>query len=181
MNHIGTRPIETQRLLLRGFTPADAADAHLWLCDPDVAMYMHWDAHTELAQTEAFIADWVESYEKPSFYRWAIVPKEEGRAVGAIGFYAQGYDAVADCAYSLRKAYWNRGIVSEALTAVLRYALLDVGLNRVEAFHAIANPGSGRVMQKAGMQYEGRARQKYRSHKGFEDCDLYAILREDLP
>jgi ribosomal-protein-alanine N-acetyltransferase len=35
-------------------------------------------------------------------------------------------------------------------------------------------------MKKAGMQYEGHLRQKYRSHLGFEDCDLYAILRSDL-
>jgi hypothetical protein len=35
-------------------------------------------------------------------------------------------------------------------------------------------------MRNAGMKYEGRMRQKYRSHMGFEDSDMYAILREDL-
>ena len=52
--------------------------------------------------------------------------------------------------------------------------------NRIEAYHAIANPASGKVMQKAGMKYEGTMRKKYRSHVGFEDSNLYAILREDI-
>jgi ribosomal-protein-alanine N-acetyltransferase len=65
------------------------------------------------------------------------------------------------------------------LKKVLHFALLEVGVNRVEAFHAVANPASGRVMQKAGMTLEGHARQKYRSHNGLESSDLYAILAED--
>ena len=195
MQHIGTQPFETERLLLRRFTPEDSADAHRWFCDSEVAVYMRWDAHTDIAQTEAFLASWIAEYEQPNFYRWAIALKEDNRAIGSIGFHVDDdYDAVADPSYALCKVYWGRGIVSEALAAVLRYALLDdhpnesadspgtpgVGLNRVEAFHAVDNPGSGRVMQKAGMRYEGHARQKYRSHKGFEDCELYALLREDL-
>jgi len=57
---------------------------------------------------------------------------------------------------------------------------VDVEFNRIEAYHAIANPASGKVMQKAGMKYEGTMRKKYRSHVGFEDSNLYAILREDI-
>ena len=53
-------------------------------------------------------------------------------------------------------------------------------LYRIEAYHAVNNPASGKVMKNAGMKYEGRMRKKYRSHIGFEDSDLYAILREDI-
>jgi RimJ/RimL family protein N-acetyltransferase len=49
-----------------------------------------------------------------------------------------------------------------------------------KAYHSINNPASGKVMQKAGMKYEGRMRQKYKSHLGFEDSNLYAILRKDI-
>ena len=71
--------------------------------------------------------------------------------------------------------------MTEALCAVIRYAFDSAGVNRLEAFHSVRNPASGAVMRKAGMLLEGRARQKYRSHMGYEDCDLYGICRDDLP
>lgn len=181
MIHIGTQQIETERLILRRFRMADVADAfHGWFSDHDVAMYMRWDTHTDVSQTQEFITRFVAEYEKPDFYRWTIALKKDDRAIGAIGFHIESeFDSVADVSYTLSKAFWNQGIISEALEAVLHYAIIDVGVNRVEAFHAIDNPASGKVMQKAGMKYEGHARQKYRSHKGYEDCDLYAILAED--
>ena len=181
MNHKGTVTLETERLILRRFTMEDVGDAFRgWFSDPDVAMYMRWDAHSDISQTQEFIARFVADYEKPDFYRWVITLKKDNRAIGAIGFHIESeYDSVADISYTLSKALWNQGIISEALKAVLQYALLDVGVNRVEAFHAIDNPASGKVMLKAGMKYEGHARHKYKSHKGYEDCDLYAAVAED--
>ena len=107
--------------------------------------------------------------------------KEDNRVIGSVGFNIEReYDSVADVSYALCKRLWNKGIMSETLTAVIAYAFNEVKINRLEAFHAVANPSSGRVLQKAGMRYEGHARQKYRNHlRGFEDCDLYAIIAED--
>jgi ribosomal-protein-alanine N-acetyltransferase len=159
----------------------DAADAFRgWFSDPEAAMYMRWDAHSDISQTQNFIARVVDDYEKPDFYRWAISLKNDNKAIGAIGLHIESeYDSVADVSYTLSKAFWNQGIVSEALKAVVQYAFVEVGVNRIEAFHASANPASGKVMLNAGMKYEGHARQKYRSHKGYEDCDLYAVVAED--
>ena len=183
MNHKGTITLETERLILRRFTYDDVVEAYNnWFSDPDIAMYMQWDAHTDIFQTEEFIKNmYVNGYEKNNHYRWAITLKTDNKAIGAIGFQVpKDYDSVADIAYLVGKKFWNKGIVTEALKAVLHYALIDVGINRVEAFHAVANPASGKVMQKAGMKFEGCARQKYRSHKGYEDSNTYAILQEDL-
>lgn len=183
MNHKGTVTLETERLLLRRFTISDVQDAYKnWFSDPDVAMYMRWDAHANIKQTEEFLLRFISDYEKPDFYRWAITFQNSGEVIEAIGFHMEDeYDRVADVSYSLGKAFWGQGIIAEALREVLKFGLLDVGANRIEAFHAINNPASGRVMEKAGMKYEGHLRQKYRSHAGFEDCDLYAIIRSDLP
>ena len=182
MNHVGTRPIETERLVLRRMTVADALDAFdNWLSDPEVALYMQWDAQTDVEQAKQYIEKmFVGKYENNTFYRWAIALKTDNAVIGSVGFEIHSErDSVADVSYGLCKRFWNQGIMSEALTAVIDYAFREVGVNRIEAFHAAANPASGRVMQKTGMKLEGHARQKYRSHKGFEDCDLYAILRDD--
>ena len=184
MNHTGTKQIETERLILRKFSLDDVSDAYNnWLSDPDVAKYMQWDAHTDIEQTNQYYKDiLIEKYEKNDFYQWAIVLKEDNQVIGAVGFDIKNeYDSVADISYALCKRFWNNGIMSEALTAVVYYALNVVEINRLEAFHAVANPSSGRVLQKAGLKYEGHARQKYRNrYRGFEDCDTYAILRDDL-
>ena len=183
MNHKGTVTLETERLILRRFIMNDVTDAYNnWLSDPDVAMYMQWDAHTNIKQTQEWIAKYyVGNYEKNDYYRWAIALKEDNRVIGSVGFNIEReYDSVADVSYALCKRLWNKGIMSEALTAVIAYALKEVKINRLEAFHAVANPGSGKVLQKAGMKFEGHARQKYRNRlRGFEDCDMYAILAED--
>jgi ribosomal-protein-alanine N-acetyltransferase len=85
-----------------------------------------------------------------------------------------------DISYSLGRAFWNKGLISESLSEVIKFGLISVGLNRLEAFYALSNPSSGKVMEKCGMKFEGIARQKYKSHVGFEDCGMYAILREDI-
>ena len=184
MNHTGTQKIETERLILRRFTMDDVPDAYNnWKSDPDVAKYMQWDAQTDIEQTkDYFMRYYIGNYEKHDYYRWAIALKEDNKVIGSVGFHISSeYDSIADVSYALGKRFWNKGIMSEALTAVVSHALNVVGINRLEAFHAVSNPGSGRVLQKAGMKFEGHARQKYRNrHRGFEDCDMYAILREDL-
>lgn len=182
ITHIGTNAIETKRLLLRRFTLDDTSCAyHNWFSDPDVALYMRWDAHTHMQQTNEFLKAFIADYEKPDFYRWAISLKTDNKAIGSIGFHIESeYDMLADISYSLGKAFWGKGIITEALQSVLRYGFIEVGINRIEAFHAVNNPASGKVMQKAGMKYEGHARQKYKSHHGFEDCDVYAALKEDF-
>ncbi|MDR0292736.1 MAG: GNAT family N-acetyltransferase [Oscillospiraceae bacterium] len=183
MNHKGTVTLETERLILRRFTMDDVTDAYNnWLSDPDVAMYMQWDAHTDVNQTQEWVSRYyVENYEKNNFYRWAIALKKDNKVIGSVGFNIEReYDSVADVSYALCKRFWNKGIMSEALIAVVAYAFNEVKINRLEAFHAVANPSSGKVLQKSGMKYEGHARQKYRNRlRGFEDCDLYSILADD--
>ena len=182
MNNIGTQMIETERLVLRKFVIEDAPDAfNNWYSDFEVVMWLQNNVHTDISQTKDYLTWFISSYEKLDFYRWAITLKNENIVIGSIGFtISSERDSVADLSYSLCKRFWNQGIITESLKSVLQYGLVQVGINRIEAFHATTNPASGKVLKKAGMKYEGHSRQKYKSHRGFEDCDLYAILQEDL-
>lgn len=182
LKHKGTVEIQTDRLILRKFTMDDAeAMFNNWTNDEEVARYMRWDAHKSIEETKKVLQGRIEKYKNPSTYHWAIVLKDTGILVGNIVLIcANEHDMCGEAAYCLGREYWGRGIVTEALKAVLNFGLLEVGFNRIEAFHSVNNIGSGKVMRNAGMKYEGRMRQKYRSHMGFEDSDMYAILREDL-
>lgn len=55
----------------------------------------------------------------------------------------------------------------------------EVGANRVCAKHDTNNPNSGKVMEKAGMKYEGTLRQCARNNQGIVDCAVYSILKEE--
>lgn len=177
----GTVLLTTPRLMLRKFTVADA-DAMFsgWANDIDVARYMRWVPHANANETSNVIQIWVKSYDRDDFYLWAIEHRASGELIGSISlFCVNAHDQCYDVGYNIGKAHWNKGYVTEALAKVIEYGFSTGKINRIEAYHSVNNPGSGKVMQKCGMRYEGLSRQKYKSNAGFEDCDLYAILKSD--
>lgn len=180
MNHIGTQTIETERLTLRRFREDDAeAQFKNWASDPEVTRYLRWEPHRTVEESRESIARRIQRYEEPDTYMWAITLRD-GALIGAISARVQSEeDSIADTGYCLGRAFWGKGYVPEALKAVIEYMFLRVGVNRMEAVHAVENPASGAVMRKAGMLREGRLRQAYRNHAGYHDGELYGLVRED--
>ena len=181
LTHKGTQTIETPRLILRRAIREDAEPMFRnWSSDPKVTKYLTWPAHSNIAVSEMVIGSWLQEYEKDSYYQWMIVLKELGEPIGSICVVRQN-DLVeeAEIGYCIGSRWWHRGIVSEALTAVMRYLFEEVGMNRVAARHDPNNPNSGRVMRKCGMIYEGTARSADRNNQGVCDAAHYAILRSD--
>ena len=182
MEHIGTKVLETERLILRRFTMEDVQPMfNNWASDPDVTKYLTWPAHGSAEITGMILRDWVSGYEREDQYRWAIVLKENGpEPIGDIS--AHGIRENTLCAtmgYCMSRAHWGKGIMTEALKAVIDFFFDEVGFNRVAADHDIENPASGRVMEKAGMRFEGTARQGGRNNRGIVDICHWAILKED--
>jgi len=152
-----------------------------WANDMDVCRFMRWTPHKDKEESRDILNGWLEAYSRESFYQWAITLKTSKEPVGAIALAViNEYDLCGDIGYCIGKKHWGRGIVTEALKAVLNFAFTSVGFNRIEAYHSINNPASGKVMQKAGMTFEGMAKQKYRSITGFEDSNMYSIIKEDF-
>lgn len=182
LNHTGTITLTTDRLILRRFTIDDAlAVYNNWTSDCEVSKYMRWEHHKNIEETKAKINDWMKRYSNNNFYQWAITFKDSDEPIGAIGlFVVNESDMNGDFGYSISRKYWGRGIASEALKVVLKFAFETVGFNRIESYHSVNNPASGKVMLKAGMRLEGLARHKYKSNVGFEDSYMYSILKEDL-
>lgn len=181
LSNKGTQTLWTPRLTLRKYTQADARQMFdSWAGDPEVTKFLRWEAHREVGQTQRVLEEWERKYESESTYLWGIVERETGVLIGSISAHPAEEDLRAEVGYCLGQAFWGRGFMTEALSAVIRFLLLEVGFNRVEAYHSVNNPASGRVMRKAGMRFEGRMRQKYLSRLGFEDSDMYAVLQSDL-
>ena len=85
MKHLGTKTIETRRLVLRKFTLSDAEPMYRnWASDPEVTRYLLWPAHESEEETKGILKGWIAAYEKPEKYEWCIELKEIGEAIGSI-------------------------------------------------------------------------------------------------
>lgn len=173
-------PVETERLLLRRLTMADAQDIFEYGRDPEVARHVLWDAYRSVSESRSYIRAMIRHYRMGDAASWGIELKETGRVIGTIGFmWFQMEHRSTEVGYSLARAYWNQGLMTEALRAVIGYAFDSLGMNRVEAQHETTNPASGAVMRKCGMTFEGTLRQRLMNKGAYVDVDLYAILRTD--
>ncbi len=181
MNKTGTRKIETRRLILRPFRTEDAEDMYNnWASDPEVTRFLTWPAHSSIDVTRWVLNDWIPRYGDGGYFNWAIEWKETGRVIGNIAV-VKPEEALnaADLGYCLGRVFWGRGIMPEALRAVMDYLFDTVGLSRITAGHDVNNPKSGRVMEKAGMKKEGVHRGAGINNQGVCDVALYAAMRSD--
>ena len=178
-SHLPT--LETQRLILRPLRMSDAQDLFAYAQDPQVSRHVLWETHTSLSQSRRFLRAAIRQYRKGLPASYAITLKESGRMIGTIGFMWVNPDYLsAEVGYSLNRAYWNKGIMTEALRRVVAFGFDDLRLNRIEAQHETDNPASGKVMAHVGMRWEGTLRQRIKNKGRFVDVKLYAILRNDL-
>jgi ribosomal-protein-alanine N-acetyltransferase len=182
MRHCGTQSIETERLILRRFTIDDAEAMYKnWASDPDVTKYLTWSPHSGIDASKAVLEEWVPSYMQNNYYQWAIVLKEHGPdPIGSISAVDLNDNAAkVHIGYCLGAAWWHRGIMTEALSAVMAFFFDEVGANRLESRHDPRNPHSGMVMKNCGMQYEGTLRSSDRNNQGICDACWYALLKSE--
>lgn len=181
INNIGTKDIETRRLLLRRFRISDLETIfNNWISDPIVQHNYGEPTYDTIPDTQKLLEKWINSYENNEFYRWAITLKETNDCIGQIAFYVvDSRNQKLDVEYCVGQAFWGKGYAPEALKAVIDYAFKEMNFNRVQAFHRSKNDISGIVMKKAGMKFEGTLKQ-YILHKDeFDDCLMYAIIRSE--
>lgn len=182
MTHIGTQYIETQRLILRRFELTDAPAMFAnWASDDEVTKFLTWPTHADVSVTERILGEWVPQYEDDHYYNWAIVLKEHGpEPVGNISVVRWDESGeVPTVGYCLGRRWWHRGVMSEALGAVLDFLLEQVGVQRVETYHDPNNPHSGGVMRKCGMKFEGIREKADRNNQGVCDAAHYSMERDD--
>ncbi len=172
--------LKTDRLILRPLRMRDAQDLYAYASDPAVSRHVLWDTHHSLSDSRQFLRSAIRQYRKGLPGSFAITLKESGRMIGTIGFMWVNVDhKSAEVGYSLHRDYWNQGLMTEALKAVIAFGFDELHLNRIEAQHETDNPASGRVMIHAGMRKEGVLRQRLMNKGRYVDVALYAILRAD--
>lgn len=169
-----------ERLVLRPFKLADAPDVQRLAGAREIAATTLNIPHPyEDGVAEAWISKHQETFDQGKGVTLAITFRTNGRLIGAISLMDIRSKHQAELGYWIGKPYWNQGYCTEAARAMLRYGFQVLELQRIHACHLSRNPASGRVMQKLGMQHEGRRRQHVVKWGEMDDLELYGILRSE--
>lgn len=182
LNHKGTQSIETERLILRKYKEEDASDMYNnWASDTEVTKHLSWSAHSSCEVSKQLIGMWINGYNNKEHYHWAIEFKGTGEVIGNIDLLQiNNKDENCEIGYCISKDFWNKGITTEAFSAVIKFAFKEVGFERITGRHHVDNVASGRVMEKCNLKYEGTLRKITRNNSGkLVNCKYYSILRDE--
>ena len=183
MKLIGTKKLETNNLILRKITAYDAVQAYNnWCSSEEVSKYVLWKKHKNVEVTKNLYELWEKEYEDPSTYRWIVELKETNEVIGTIDVVSKKlieYD-VCEIGYCYGEKFWGKGYATEALKAVIKFLFEECEAETIFADHMSYNPGSGKVMQKAGMTFEGILRSRMIDKLGRRnDLISYSITKEE--
>ena len=181
MKHLGTKKLETTRLILRPFVKTDAEAMYCnWASDPEVTKFLSWPTYKSVDDANYILDLWLPQYADDTFYQWAIELKALGEVIGSISVVNQDERVdMVEIGFCVGRNWWGQGIMTEAFRAVIDFLFGEVGVQRIEAGHDPNNPASGAVQRKCGLIYEGTLRRSIRSNRGITDKAVYAILKEE--
>jgi len=161
----------TGRLLLRRPREEDAADALAMLQDPEVVRWNPAPGVVDIETARAWCArgaDWSEG----THATWHAIDRSTHRLVANCSVFAIDLDhATAKIGYRVAPWQRRRGVGSEVVAIVTRWSFTELGLDRIQLEHAVANVGSCRVAANAGFVLEGILRSASRDGLGARHDD----------
>ena len=171
--------LETERLILRKVTQGDLGDMNEYGMDPEVAKSVMWNQHGSLADTQDFMDFVLKRYADHDVAPWGIEYKENGKMIGTIDFvWWKPSHRTAEIGYTLNRAYWGKGLMTEASRQLISFGFEKMKLVRIQAVCFSDNIGSARVMEKSGLTYEGTLRKSMFIKDEHRDLKIYSIIRE---
>jgi RimJ/RimL family protein N-acetyltransferase len=185
MGAVGLEPIEPVVLeagpfRLRPWRPDDAEAVWSAFQDPDIRL---WNGGGVTSREDALVLlgrrlDWTTG----DHASWAVVD-EDDQVLASVSLHS--IDRLANEAqigYWTAPAARGRGVAAAATDAVCRWGFGALPIDRIELCHAVENPASGRVAEKAGFTLEGRLRRAYRYGDGIKHDELlWSRLSDDPP
>ena len=163
MQPITSQTLETERLILRAWRADDLEDFYAYASEPGVGERAGWKHHESREESRRILESFIRAQEV-----FAGVLRSEQRAIGSLGVHPSwaaelpAFAAPSGCpprvkeiGYVLSSAYWGRGLMPEAVRAVIEYAFGTLGLEALTVAHFPENVRSKRVIEKCGFTYYG--------------------------
>ena len=172
--------IESQRMTLRKLSLRDAGSMFEYASDPEVTRFVTWEQHRTVADSIHFLRRVKMQSKRGEPSPWGIVLKESGMLAGTIGYHCLNAEhGCAEVGFTLSRNYWNKGLMTEALSYVIRFGFEKLNLNRIEARCKVDNFASERVMKKCGMKLEGIMREQMFVKGEYHDLKMYSVLKKE--
>ena len=173
------KQIETERLILRKWSVEDAADVYDYAKNPNVGPAAGWKPHESIMESFSIIS---ELFLK-KYHCWAMELKESDAVIGSIGFEEDPRRGGINCmelGYALSEDQWGKGMMTEAVKAVIRHGFEELGLDMISIYRNPRNFRSGRVIDKCGFAYEGTLRKSNLVYDGeIRDTACYSMTKEE--
>jgi [ribosomal protein S5]-alanine N-acetyltransferase len=169
--------LETERLLLRKVSHADAEDLFLMRRDLNVMRYIDRPIPTSIDDIHELLGRIMSGYEKNEAIAWAVTLKGVEKLIGMIGYhriYPEHYRA--EIGYQLVMEYWNKGIMNEAAAAVIAYGFHGLNYHSIEANVNPENTASIRLLEKNNFKREAYFRENYFFNGKFIDTAIYSLI-----
>lgn len=171
--------LKTERLVLRQLRYEDGADIHAYF-NEELARFYDWWPKT-LADGRGFVRFFKTGYQEEQSIRWGITLKPHDKVIGTLGFSDFDHFSRAELGYELAIEYQHKGIMSEALKAIIPFGFNEMEMHRIQASVFLENTASIRLLEKLGFKREGILQQyTYVKHRNvWEDCLVMALLKKD--
>lgn len=174
--------LRTKRLTLRPFTDGDLYDVNEYMAAEEVSRYLRWTPHLNLRETVGYLEFIQKRYRKGQHADWAVVLNDTGKVIGNCGF--TSVDITNECCelgYVLSPAYWGKGYMDEALTALLEVAFQRLEANRVILQILEGNDASVRFALRNGFREEGREVDALMVKGSYRTVLRFAMLKSERP
>jgi ribosomal-protein-alanine N-acetyltransferase len=173
-------PLQTARLTLRSYTPADIPALLPLIGAREIAATTLRIPHP---YTESYAQEYVAIARQDMLsgkgLRIGVFLRESEFLCGGVGMRIEADHRHAELGYWIGVPYWGNGYAAEAATAIVQFGFETLKLHRIFASHTTNNPASAKVLKKIGMHYEGRQRAHILKWGEFLDIDLYGMLASD--
>lgn len=171
--------IELDGLRLRPLRMADADALYAYLRDPVVTELTSYPVVSR-PMVESMIERSLSLWAAGELSKWGVALRHDDQLVGTCGFneWSPGH-RWAELAFDLAQPHWGRGLMRQAVAAVLQWTYRQSLVDRVHAFVRVDNKRSERLLERSGFVREGRLR-SYRVCRGQpHDFYIYGLLRSD--
>lgn len=169
----------SERLIMRRFRQDDLRDFYEYAAEPDVGPNAGWKPHESMEESQNILDDFM----KPDSGIFAITDRETGKVVGSMGLSDDPKrvgENVKEIGYVLAKPYWGRGLMTEAVKALLGFGFGKLRLEMMTVYHFPFNDRSRRVIEKCGFRSEGTLRRGFENYMGEKlDEACYSMTREE--
>jgi ribosomal-protein-alanine N-acetyltransferase len=172
--------LSTPRLTLRAPTPKDVAALQAMFSIPEVTRFNNWPDAPAKAQVERSLRWMSKIFASGNGCAWIIEDRKSKAFAGSIRF--NSFDKKwrnGQIGYELHPDFWGKGLMTEAVRAVVGCGHQTFRLNRIDAWTLPGNAASDRVLEKAGFRHEGTLRQKAWFKGAFHDFRIFGRLAAD--